>query len=191
MLFLNSSHFRFSKCIDFAISEFTQFSHCGHRLAVICKNGLFLWELRPNQGSYTFRGQLARTGSKLKGQSMNRVVFSPCDKYVALHQTGGRTVEIYDVYSNTKVYRHQIWHPIRQIEWIPSTKENRYCPLRLLMATESPYILMLNLLTFETQSFQCKLSQSERLRESLSALQIHCNLFHNLHSVFYSLFFSL
>ena len=97
---------------------------------------------------------------------MDRVAFSPCDKYVALHRVGGRTVEIYDVCCNTKVYRHQIYQRIRRIEWIPSTKENRYCPLRLLMATDSPYILMFNLLTFQTQSFQCKFSADSDLIQS-------------------------
>ena len=81
--------------IYFINCDFPQFSQSGHRLAVICRSGLFLWELTPNQGSYIFRGELMCSASKwsgVSGQSMNRVVFSPCDKYCALNKWRIRTL---------------------------------------------------------------------------------------------------
>ena len=102
--------------------------------------------------NYLFRGEL------IDGMTINyysNISYSPCDKYIACYKKNSRYVDIYDLYTNKLVYRHQIFHKILKIEWIPSTKENNYCPLRLLFLTDSSFIFLLNIATFKTESFEC------------------------------------
>merc|ERR1719251_548576 len=69
------------------ITDFA-FSHCGHNLAVICSNGIFLWNLGAKNGNngFIFRGELIEG---LQCNTYSKVMYSPCDKYIAVYQPNG------------------------------------------------------------------------------------------------------
>lgn len=113
-----------------------------------CSNGIFLWDLTKRP----YRGELIESFSS---NAYEKIIFSPCDKYIAVHKVDGHCVRIFDFYSRKMVYQHRMIFGINKIEWIPSTKQNKYCPLRLLLVTDSSYLFLLNMLTFQTETFQC------------------------------------
>eukprot|EP00485_Elphidium_margaritaceum_P013355 CAMPEP_0202730204 /NCGR_PEP_ID=MMETSP1385-20130828/186521_1 /ASSEMBLY_ACC=CAM_ASM_000861 /TAXON_ID=933848 /ORGANISM="Elphidium margaritaceum" /LENGTH=372 /DNA_ID=CAMNT_0049396477 /DNA_START=529 /DNA_END=1647 /DNA_ORIENTATION=+ len=137
------------------ITDF-KFSHSGHLLCVACSSGVFVWELS------TFRGELIADGLMMHGGGDKAVTVSPCDKYMAVYQrgSGGCCVRVYDLYTNRMVYQHRMWHCIESVEWVASTKYNKFCPLRLAIMTRSPFIFLLNMVTFETATFECDAQQT-------------------------------
>ena len=101
---------------DFAIS------HSGHYLVATCTNGIFLWDLTKRP----YRGELIESFSC---NAYEKITFSPCDKYIAVHKVHGHSVSIFDFYSKQMVYQHRMIFGIRKIEWIPSTKQNKFCEM--------------------------------------------------------------
>jgi len=132
---------------------------------------IFIWRIK---GSFSplvshHNAQYTSTIIETTYDEFNKVLFSPCDRFIVAWHTNYHKISVFSVSYQKIIHVFHSFESIKEVHWVYPTYQN---PTQLLIVMNSGHFQLLNITNWKIQSFYC--STMEEAQYKKHKLSITC-----------------